>query len=324
MRWSNKMRFIILIATCWCLPAGFLLGDVLVLNDSNAPPVYGRIIEQTEQTVVLDEISGSDLFASKRVEFATNEIQLIIKNFDERRLADLDPADLSAYRDYAEELAAQQADPVARGLAIRLLMIVAYGAGDSASGQSMKRGALKGLMDLARNERETQGFRTLFAMYGGEVDLLERSQTVDTAEVQSDPGNNDDVMLKIVRLLRQGANSKVLLELEDKSNATAIERWADICGPTDLARMAKQNRLQTEDLRRLLTIELAIENGQTAEQVISSQKSSGDNLPYDWGADAERTVPALLRLPRLQRITEFDPRDKIYRDGRWIRPDANR
>ncbi len=315
------MRFIILIVTFWFLPAEVLLGDVLVLKDSNAAPVYGRIIEQTEQTIVLDEIPGADLLESRRVEFATNEVEMAIKNFDERRLAGLDPTDLSAYRDYAEELATQWADPVARDLAIRLLLIVANGAGDSASGQSIKRGALKGLIDLARNDREKQGFRTLFAMYGGELDSLEGSPSVSAAETQSEPRENDQVMLEIVRLLRQGANSKVLLKLEDKSITSAIERWSEICSPKDLVQMAKQNRLQAEDLRRLLTIELAIENGQSVEQVISGQKSSDDSLPYDWGADAERAVPDMMLLPRLQSITEFDPRDTIFRSGRWTRPD---
>ncbi len=156
-----------------CVRAAFLLvvylsgnpiarADVVWIKGEEQPK-FGRLIDQDDQKVVF-QLHGQP--ETNRTEFQRTAIETLVVNFDTQRLENLSPENFADYRDYAEELAAQRKDPVARELAVRLYIIAAAG-----SPGDIRQSSLKGLASLAENNQERQKWNTLRLLYEPQMQL---------------------------------------------------------------------------------------------------------------------------------------------------------
>src|SRR4051794_9454767 len=121
MRPKLKPALISLIGAIWLLP-GFAGGAVVVLKGSNQP-VVGYLVRQDDRSVTLREILPSG--KSRESSFPRSNLDELIITVLPDRLTALNPARLTDYLEYAEELAEKKRDPEARETAIRLYAIAA-------------------------------------------------------------------------------------------------------------------------------------------------------------------------------------------------------
>ncbi len=134
---------------------------VVVLPKGAKQPVMGYLVRQDDRNIVIRQ----ELPGGKRREssFAKKDLDELIFTVSPERLGALDPAKPQDYREYAEELAEKQRDPEARDTAIRLYAIAAV-RGD----ESLRHGALLGLVALARNADEARLFRAAAYLFSSE------------------------------------------------------------------------------------------------------------------------------------------------------------
>ena len=138
-------------------------------------PVYGRVVASRHADVDFRQLKNGVLDAPQKVQRA--KIEEMIINVDEHRLENLVPDRPSEYRDYAEELAPQIADPVARDLARRLLLLAAYHSSQltenqagldilsNDSRQGFQQSALEMLIKLARSEMSSDDWRSCVSSF---------------------------------------------------------------------------------------------------------------------------------------------------------------
>lgn len=314
------MRSTIIVALFVLIDAfafSFVAADVVVFKDSTKAVVYGRVVSRSDSVTTIAAIQKTAGQSPQRMEIPNEQIELVVRNFDENRLAGLNPSNLAAYQTYAIELAAQQVDPVARDLAIRLHMIVVEAANDTQpNARSLKLTSLRQLVEIARNENERGQFELL-----RKLEVGDRNSNQQKASDQVDAAGNrtadNETVVKVIQLIRRNQRTKAISELAKPAIANLFERWSPVLSADEIRRIAGQNGLSRTDLQKLLTIELAISRGDSPKQTIAG--ISAKRTKSDWGEMARQTIGAELKLPRLSEINEIDPRLKIYRDGEWLR-----
>ena len=201
------MRFLLGIVTTillglsgWFVPP-LATADIVVFKDRTKAAVYGRIVSQSDSTTTIAVVSETDAKLSRRKEISNDQIELVVRNFDERRLAELSSGSLADYQNYAIELATQQVDPVARDTAVRLHMIVVDGVRDNQPlGRSMKLASLRQLVEIARNEKERSEFELLLKLeVGGEnTDERKSGERIETLIVSQ---ADNAAVVRVIQLL---------------------------------------------------------------------------------------------------------------------------
>src|SRR5262245_30911952 len=94
-------------------------GRAIIIDTEQGSQESGNLVSQDDQKGAVRRRPG----ASEKVEeFERGEIKTI-HQVDLKRLAELRKENPKAYREYAEELTEKRADPEARELALRLLVI---------------------------------------------------------------------------------------------------------------------------------------------------------------------------------------------------------
>jgi hypothetical protein len=159
----RKHEFVLLISVVFGLLLVRPILAVVVLPKGATKPVMGYLVRQDDRTVVVrEELPGGK---SRETRFQKKDIEELIITVDHERLAALTPDKPELYREYAEELSEKQRDPEARDAAIRLYAIAAArGEGD------VRRGALLGLVVLARNAEEERLFRSAAYLFDARHD----------------------------------------------------------------------------------------------------------------------------------------------------------
>ena len=267
-------------------------------------PVYGWLLEQNESQV---EFKILDVGGDRRVKFERSAIVGIVVNVDAARLERLKPTELSSYRDYAEELAIQKIDPVARELAVRLFLI----ASANSSGK-LRQSALKGLISLASDEKERTKWTTLqsLADQSGAVTPVGASEKKENLI----PDSARQTALRVVQLIRQGEGLDAVKVLNSAGAEEALRYWLQICSVGELKRIAQLNRPTLEQLHKVLQIELSVIKNESPVQIESATQGA------DWGEYALAGVDANGTIPTFRSATKFDPSKSLFRNGQWIRP----
>lgn len=286
--------------------------DMIVFKDRTKAAVFGRVVSRSDSSVTFDAVQDLPKQVPQRIQFPTAQIEMVVQNFDEPRLAALSPTDLLPYQHYALELAAQKIDPTARDLAIRLHMIVVAAAKNDL--QSVKLASLRQLVDLARNEKERSEFETLLKLEG--VIAKDDVQAKEQLEVATNNRADDETVLKIVRLIRRGQQADAIIMLQDPAAAKRFDTWAKILSFKEVTRIAGLNQPTRRDLKKLLTVELAISRGDSPAEF--SKAMAGSQQGEDWHVLASQKPAVVVSLPNLSEINSFDPTRNIYRDGQWL------
>ena len=279
------------------------LADVVWVRGEDQPR-YGWVLMQDDQKVVFRPVGEAE---TRQEEFDRTAIEMLVVNFDRRRLENLSPENFADYRDYAEELTAQKNDPVARELAVRLYIIAAAGSNDE-----VRQSSLKGLVALAENDQQRQKWTTLRRLHetGGRVSQQPASTLSDTIT----PDERRQA-LKVVRMIRQGNGLEAARLLRQPAAKKAFRHWTHICSVDELTRISLLNRPTLSQLHQLLSIELSIVNNQSKTRITEESQARS------WGeyAQAKSTIAGVM--PSFRTATRFDPGNSIFRAGRWLKPE---
>jgi hypothetical protein len=311
--WVDRRRFAALIAWLAAVlafpPAS---RAVVVLPKKSNQPVMGYLVRQDERTVVIRQpLEGGQ---SREIPFSRSDIDELIITVSPERLAALDPARPETYREYAEELAEKQRDPEARDMARRLYAIAAErGEGN------LRTGALLGLVALAQTPEEERKFRAAAFLFAEEHDdgVLIDPRAAPPADASA-LGRAD--LLAALRLIRQGQGAKAVVLLERPGVQTELAAVADIITPAQLKVLAAARTLTERQLLLLLRAELILDGAGAAAAGRSTGAPRVESAGPPWSSATAGGGTAPLPPLRLDEITEFDPADCLYREGKWIKP----
>lgn len=284
---------------------------VVVLMKGEEAPIMGYLVRQDEGQVVVRHQVGD---AWRTTAIPRGQIDELIVTVDPARLAELAPDRPQLYREYAEELAEKRRDPEARDAAIRLYAIAAT-LGDP----QVRRGALLGLIALARSADEERRFRAAAYLYDPRHDASVLAAT--SAATSSAPPAAGAEIAQAIRLARQGKSAPA------KAIADRPTVRAELSGPSssilthdELLAACTARSLDDRQLARLIQAELALDPPLASASAAASAASPVESDHRRW-SDALRKrgldpVPAF----DLGSLTEFDPAKSVYRNGEWVKP----
>ena len=295
---------------CLAWPACLAQGDMLILRDGDSTNRLYGLVEREDTEVVhfrLHPDMGGELKVIPRAEIIT-----LVFNIDVSRLMELDPGDLAAYRDYGEELANQAEDPQARDLAIRLFLIVAYGANEKPfkpGALPLRSSAIRNLKVLARDDAERRAFDQLASLY-----QVADHDTVDVAA--AGPLSITDRMraelLNLLLALRTGNREEALRLTRQADVEQAWKSRSPTCRWDELSRIIDRGEPLPFQLERLLAMEVELRHGRQAGSAAITRADS-------WAVQAREHDPHAAWLPQFLDVTEYDPRQNVWCNGQWIR-----
>jgi hypothetical protein len=278
---------------------------VVVLKVGAKQPIMGHLVRQDERIVVVrEEVPGGD---SRETQIPRSQIDELILTVSPQRLAALDPAQPQVYREYAEELAEKRRDPEARDAARRLYAIAA-----ARGGERLRRGALLGLVALARSPAEERRLRAAAFLHDPAHDPAILASPTPASPLTAPTAPPPAELAAAVRLIRQGRGAEAAALLQLPQVRRAARTLASALTLAELDAAASAATLGDEQLAKILRAELLLEGtaappSRTEKQPAWSQTiQSGDLVP----------LPSLS----LDKLTEFDPAECLFRGGKWVRP----
>ncbi len=271
--------------------------DAIWLVDNEAP-IFGIVESSGADSIRFRHTTDGTNFDTQTIE--RSAIETIVVNFDAPRLESLAHGDWQAWQDYAEELASQKRDPVARNLAIKLLIVVA---GNSQDDQD-REAALTDLIALARDDDERTRFHRLRYLETG----------IEEATIQTDsqtpiPNAVDRIAAaQLVQSIRLGRDVQGLSSDANLQKAvTAVEH---ICSWQELVQFSRSNRIGSAGIRRLVALEYELRSAKDPATAAGENETS-------WHQLADRIGSSSLLLPTIETVTEFDPQATRFDNGQW-------
>lgn len=308
---------LLMIVTCW---PGSVSADVIWVR-GQASPTYGRIESWGPENLSFRTFKDGQL--GPPTSLSRNSIEQFVVNVDQTRLSKLASSQPAKYRDYAEELASQATDPVARRLARRLFLIAAAQPEPNlmtAEQQSeLQASALAGLYKFADSKAERKQIQRLWYLLsptGSEV--MFARPTEPTARLSTEQRNQLIELVQAIRQEKQAQTLVLLATLQTEKLRSALEPFGELCSAEELEQIAGVNRPNKSQLSKLLQLEIALlEN---LEEGSESTRANSLKRPKDWGDFATAPTSNLEASPSFENLTPFDPKRSIFRNGDWIRP----
>ncbi|MDA1049072.1 MAG: hypothetical protein O3C40_01150 [Planctomycetota bacterium] len=232
----------------------------------------------------------------------------IIRAVDPDRLAALKPEAPEAYRSYAEDLAVKTEDPEARAMAIRLYLIAASLAPDE-----LGRGCLLGMAGLARTPREERAFRAMaFSLDPDHDPALLKPPKMTVSAFAGITEADRKALLTALQRLRTGQLDDARRYFSRPPVQAAATHYSHLISESEYQEAIRaEGRLAPRLLRKFLTLELTL-LATTATEAIAEPS---DPSPWSQLIARDDTLPASPQT--LAELTEFDPRQSVYREGKW-------
>jgi len=281
---------------------------VVIVKGSNQP-ILGYLVRQDERSVTLREVLPGG--KSRESSFARGNIDELIITVSPERLSTLDPLRLTEYIEYAEELAEKQRDPEARDTALRLYAIVA------ARGEGpLRRSAMLGLIALATSPANEQKLRAAAYLFDADHDesLLKRAVDAGTVSAGSLTAASD--LLQALRLVRQGKGSPARALFDKPAVRNDARQIAGIITLDELVSLTERSQLSNSQLLRVLRAEVVLEELKLGRAVTTERTPDVGNWSGSLLSGGMEPLPRLS----LQTLTEFDPTECVFRNGKWVRP----
>ena len=314
--WSAATRrpfWILLIAVTAVLVASFAHAAV-VYKKGSTQPIAGYLLREDDREVVLRQSREGG--RTEDVAIPKSEIEDLLHTVDPARLASLDPARPQEYREYADELAEKKLDPEARDAALRLYVIAAH-MGQGSRMSDAGHGPMLGLIALARSPDEEARFRAAAFLADPRHDraLLRTPTPIASTAAPANPSAQRK-LLEAVQLIRRGKGDVAgrMILLPEVAAELALARA--IVTREEFARLCKTQQLDDGELKTLLKLELALE---TALSPPAPTTTSQSNATRAWSELAARPQPPQMPLS-LEHLTEFNPRQTVFREGKWVEP----
>lgn len=277
-----------------------------VLLKDRAEPLIGTLLREEKDQVVLRTIDAQGKPQEQTLQ--RSEIDQIVPAYSADRLAALDPGKPAMYLDYAEELRARRRDPEARDMALRLYLTAAW-----LDREQFGRSGLLGMISLARSPQEERRFRA--ALY-----LIDPRTTLDSLQSQATasttPSEDESAaareLLRAVRLLRTGKGATARSLIEKPAVEKLLANYSRIISKAEFNAAADQATLERRELRQALMLELEL------DALLHPTAASEQAASLAWSRELQgaggKAVPSLS----LETLTEFDPRQCLWRDGKWV------
>jgi hypothetical protein len=290
-----------------CVSASRVKADVIFLTGNERARV-GRIVSQNKQEVRFQVYENGK--PSKTSTFQSAKVLEVVQTIHPERLEALSPTNPSGYRNYAEELAAHETDPVASKLAKRLFLIAAYH-----SDGNLRVSCLSSMLGLAESKAERRSLellRYLATPGNSNLPFLDLQEPNGTESLSAD---NSRLLVKLIQDIRRGQSpdAEKTLASEDTEN---LFRSQNLISKQELVQMTRVNQISKAQLLKLLSVEIQLKTN-NAE---SSKSKTAGGASDDWGELAFEKSDAVFRLPNLKSVTEFDPTLSVFRDGQWALP----
>ncbi|MEQ8784909.1 MAG: hypothetical protein RIC55_01360 [Pirellulaceae bacterium] len=283
---------------------------VVVFRKGVDDPIMGFLMNQDADRVLVSVPQPEG--RSRQIVIPRSDIVSLIETVDRERLAGLSHETPKQYRDYGEELSEKRQDPEARQTAIRLFLISVW------LDPSLARSAMLGMIRLARDEQEEARFRALAYLLDEEHDRSVLKPPQITVEASSDLDAQGRANIRrLLQLLRQGRADYARQLLTEKPEIIGhLKQFDDVVNTETIQSAALGKPIVPSVLSKLVELEVALSTtpapaADPAEQELITSWSEGRRM------NGYRPLPVI----KLETVTEFNPRQCLYRDGAWIDPD---
>lgn len=281
---------------------------VIIFPKGDAEPIVGRLLGQEgpKYTVRIALPGGEEITK----EFFEAEVDSVLITVSPERLASLSPHTPEAYRDYAEELAEKRKDPDARDAAIRLYLIAAH-----LDPNRLGRSCLLGMVPLAENDEQARRFRAMAYLLDPQHDpqLLPSKQEA-SAGGGEDTAEGERILLKAVREFRAG-NTRLARTLIDQDRVRrVVARYEDIITYDELYHAEYDTPPST--LYKIIRLELRLARGENTAEDENTEDGT------KWSEVAKQGVGAPIKPLTLESLTDIDPKECVFRNGKWTVPNT--
>jgi hypothetical protein len=286
-----------LAAPCWA---------VIVFQKNQDEPIRGFLIHEDGIHIEVHEpLPSGDV---RKHILPRVSIDDIIRAVEPDRLAALTPESPEGYRSYAEDLAGKTEDPEARAMAIRLYLIAAY-----LEPVELGRSCLLGMAGLARSPKEEKAFRAMAFSLDPDHDpaLLKAPKTI-VADFTGITDNDRQALRTALQLLRTGKMNEARHYFQRPPVQAAATYYAHIISESEYQEAIRAaGRLTPRLLRKFLTLEITL--SATAPTAVSDEPP----VFAPWSQLVARDDTQPIKPQNLTTLTEFDPRQSIFRKGKW-------
>ena len=293
-----KTEFIILLFAFFIVSFQDVSNADVVWLVGEEKPFYG-IVESSDASAISFRRT-TDGTTYELVSLDRKSVESIVTNFDSLRLASLLPEDWQSWIEYSEELISQKQDPVARNLAMRLLVIVIGNSSDV----NQRDAALADLISLARNADELKRLTQLRYLETG----VRQSIQAEASTVSLLSSSDRMAAIEVVQAIRNGKD--VSSPIRDAKLKQTVDSFADVCSWEELVQISKSNRIGDQQLRQLVALEYQLRTNDAA-------RSSEDAAKVSWHLLANRTEKSSISFPTIENVTEFNPNETRFVDGKW-------
>lgn len=309
----SHARFPLLHWTCLAIAtvSGAIEVDAAVVFLKNGgPPIAGFLVSQSDHRVTLRRILPSGY--EKEESFNREQIAKLVVSVSDERLAELSPESPADYRDYAEELVEKQLDPEAIETGLHLYLIAAY-----LDTGRIRESALRGMIANARTSDEERRFRALAFVttqfdrsFLKSVDAARRSTAISTPRSKAN-------LLQSIRAARQGEFVIALQLAETDEVKGEFEAYASTLSHAAFVKLCLDEKFDEAELGKMLAIELSLFGDRTGK---GSFDKGSMNQSESWGQIIATRQTTPIANVTFETITEFDPRECLYREGTWQLP----
>jgi hypothetical protein len=299
---------------------------VVVYKLGEMQPIAGYFVRESDREVVLRQPREGG--GSAEITVLKSEIEELIHTVDQARLATLDPARPQDYREYADELAEKKIDPEARDTALRLYVIAAdLGSGTLKSSDPNShefgydplapRAAMLGLIALARSPEEEARFRAAAYLADPRHDsrLLVTATSLPSSAPSADPAAKQK-LLEAVHHARRGKGEVAARLIARPEIAAELAAASSIVSKEEFQRICRAKELDDDQLSALIKLELGLN---AALSPPDTETTSATETARSWSQLLAKPQPPLRPLD-LRHLTEFDPAQSVYREGKWVEP----
>lgn len=278
--------------------------DMLWLVESEEP-LPGRVISETRDAIEYRYRVGE---AEQTSQFKRSEIKELVVTIDQEALKNLNPNNLRAYLDQAEQLSANRQDPYAIETAKRLCLIVArWGSTD------LKESAFLLLVSICEGE-ELVRVRSLAYVYHPSIEFQEAS----SGQTNGPSKDARESLVELIQLVCRERSAEVKQRLKDEAVVESVRQTLDsfssICSFEEFSAAVDAQSLSLTQLGRMLKLEKALETN------VVPQNTRRPGLGSNWFAASEQIDASGSVLPEFGNVLGIDPSLTVYRDGEWVAP----
>jgi hypothetical protein len=280
---------------------------VIIIEKGVAEPIRGYLVDANEARVVVDVLLPNG--ETRQRILPRTSIEEMIEAVSQERLESLRSERPQDYRDYAEELAGKTNDPDAQRTAIRLYQIAAYLAPDK-----LGRSCLLGMVSLARTPDEERKFRAVAFLLDAEHDrsVLKAPKSGKATDGSKLTDEQRQQLRVVLRALRDGRANDARTAARKPGLQEPLRHIATLLTPADFADLGQGEALPPGLMFKVLAAEVAIDPIKTeSTDEVTPRRPSGWSQVIN--TKAFRPVPVLS----LELLTEFDPRECHFRNGKW-------